>query len=114
MADTLLILEQLPALRELSLAANNKQYRKLLSQASEDLVRAYLEVVHNLVENNTLSGLLTSRDQQFVRRRFAKLRLLSRNKVPLKTQRKRLSELGLTFIKRILPVIERYLDVSVA
>ena len=109
MADKVLIYEQLPELRELSVVSSNKVFRKRLSGASEDLIRAYLEIVYNLVYNETLASVLTRGERQYIRRRSAVLGSLAKPKLPLKTKRRRLATLGLSFLKRILPIADRYL-----
>ena len=109
MADKVLIYEQLPELRELSAVSSNRVYRKRLSAASEDLTRAYLEVVHNLVYNETLAQVLTRGEKQYIRRRRGVLAKLAKPKLPLKTKQRRLATLGLSFLKRLIPIVDRYL-----
>jgi hypothetical protein len=109
MADSSFILEHLPNLQALSAVSSNTVFRKQLSQASEPVVLAYLEIIYNIVTNRDLSRVFTKADKRFIQRRLTILRALSRNRAPLKSKRKRLGTLGLGFIRRLLPIAERYL-----
>ena len=108
-ADKVLIYEQLSDLHELSAVSSNKVFRKHFAEASDDLVRAYVEVVHNLLHNETLVRVLTRGEKQFIRRRRGVLGSLAKPKLPLKSKRRRLATLGLSFLKRVLPIVDRYL-----